>query len=121
MIKKRLFFITSITMVLLSTSTFAAHWDFLQYDPLRFLTESDWKLSNETFVKAFNDNPDGVTSTWHNPETGASGTVTPLSSYQNDKDEQCRKVVTEDRVKSFENEYTFDACRSADGNWRIGK
>jgi surface antigen len=121
MIKSHLFFITSITTILLSSSVFAVNWNFFQYDPLRFLTEADWKLSNETFVEAFNDNPDGVTSTWHNPETGASGTVTPLNSYQNEQGERCRKVVTEDRVKSFENEYTFDACRSSDGNWRIGK
>jgi surface antigen len=119
--KSHLFVITIIVTVLLWTSAFAVNWNFLQHNPLRFLTEEDWKLSNETFVKAFNDNPDGVTSTWHNPETGASGTVTPLSSYQNEQGEQCRKVVTEDRIKSFENEYTFHACRSADGNWRIGK
>jgi surface antigen len=63
--------------------------------------------------------PSGRPSSWNNPDTGHSGTVMPVRTWQQEDGTYCRdftqSIVVEGRVE----EATGTACRNSDGTWRI--
>lgn len=61
----------------------------------------------------------GSTSSWSNPDTGASGGVTPQPAYTNAAGETCREFESEVVVGDETEIATGVACRQDDGSWRI--
>lgn len=61
----------------------------------------------------------GVTSSWRNPDSGHSGTVTPTSTYQKAAGEYCRQFEQTIYVNGKEETATGRACRQPDGTWKI--
>lgn len=83
------------------------------------IDEGDLMRSEEVAQKTMDDNPDGETSNWNNPDSGNSGTITPQTTYKNEEGEDCR---------DFESTMTIDgktevahgrACLQPDGSWKI--
>lgn len=83
------------------------------------LDNADKAIMQKTSSTALESNPSGVASSWRNPDSGHSGTITPTKTYQTAQGEDCRE---------FENSVTVDgrtekamgrACRQPDGTWRI--
>ena len=62
--------------------------------------------------------PTGQTSTWVNPDSGNSGTVTPTRTYQSQK-RYCREFQQSVTVGSRTQQAYGVACRQADGSWEI--
>lgn len=96
----------------------AVNLQFLKYDPVQYFTEEDWRLASEVFEQAMNGNPDGVLSSWENPESGNSGTITPLETYRNNDGMRCRTATVRNRARHLEDEYTFKFCKGDDGVWK---
>ena len=63
--------------------------------------------------------PSGSTSTWHNPDSGNSGTVTPTKTYQQSDGTYCREFQQTVTVGGKTQEAYGTACRQPDGSWQI--
>jgi surface antigen len=82
------------------------------------LDEVDRQMIQQTSYIAFEKMPSGVASTWSNPNTGNSGTVTPMRTYQTSNG-YCREFQTTINVgRQVQNAYGT-VCRQPDGSWKI--
>lgn len=61
-------------------------------------------------------NPTNESSSWENPDTGNSYTVTPTRTYY-DASRPCRDYTTEAWIDGQREEVRGTACRQADGSW----
>lgn len=59
------------------------------------------------------------TSTWVNPDTGHSGTFTPVKTYQTERGQYCREYVQTVTVSGRRQQAYGTACRQPDGTWAI--
>lgn len=63
----------------------------------------------------------GATSTWTNPDSGHSGTVTPTRTWQRYDGRYCREFEQTVQIDGRLERATGTACRQDDGTWRIEK
>jgi len=61
----------------------------------------------------------GTATTWHNPDSGNSGTITPQPAYTSKKDEYCREYQQTITVGGKTETAYGTACRQPDGTWKI--
>jgi len=65
------------------------------------------------------NNTSGQASTWHNPDSGNSGTITPQPAYTNKAEEYCREYQQTVTVGGKTETAYGTACRQEDGTWKI--
>ena len=68
---------------------------------------------------AFEHNQSGHASSWQNPDTGNSGSVTPTRTYQLANGNYCREYKQNIEVGGEQHQAHGTACRQADGSWKI--
>ncbi len=85
----------------------------------RGLDEVDKQQMAQTTEASLEHTKTGATSTWSNPDTGNSGTVTPTNTYQASSGEYCREYRQTVDVGGEEQEAYGTACRQPDGSWKI--
>lgn len=68
---------------------------------------------------ALENNRTNQSSTWVNPDTGTSGTVTPVRTFENARGEPCREFQQPIVIGGREEQGYGIACRQPDGTWRI--
>ena len=85
----------------------------------RQLDERDRLLHQQTASQALETNVSGTASTWINPDTGHSGTVTPVQTYQAPSGQYCREYQQTITVGGRTEEAYGTACRQPDGSWQI--
>jgi len=90
------------------------------------LSKEDHLIIDSTTNTALNTNHPGQASTWNNPKSGASGTITPGPYYTAKFDDQkalkktCRKIkVVVSSAGKPEKRGQRTACRTTNGEWRI--
>ena len=83
------------------------------------MDERDKRLARETAQRAFEANSSGQASTWQNPESGNSGSVTPTRTYQLATGQYCREYQQTIQIGGEDHETYGTACRQSDGTWRI--
>ena len=83
------------------------------------LDRADRQAMAERTQHALEKTESGKISTWHNPDSGHSGTVTPQPAYTNKKDEYCREYQQTVTVGGKTETAYGTACRQADGTWKI--
>ena len=59
------------------------------------------------------------TTTWNNPDTGNSGTMTPTRTYQTAAGQYCREYRQTVIIGGEEENAYGTACRQPDGSWMI--
>jgi surface antigen len=59
------------------------------------------------------------TSTWVNPDTGNSGTFTPVRTYRSEAGRYCREYEQTVTVAGRQQQAYGTACRQPDGTWKI--
>ena len=79
----------------------------------------DRKYYRKTSHNAFEHIPSGHTVEWINPETGTSGSFTPISSLDIANNSYCRKFKETLTVAGNSQEGYGTACRQSDGEWKI--
>jgi surface antigen len=105
-----------LTLVALSAPVSASNIQFLRDAPIAKMTKEDLALFQTNMREALEQDPDGTTRRWENPNTGASGTLTPVStSEQNGV--KCRRLDIVNTVQGLTARSTFNMCRQADGTW----
>lgn len=82
------------------------------------LDRADVAYHNNTAQRALESNRTGVASTWNNPDTGASGVITPAKTYE-EHGRYCREYTQTVRVGNKAQEAYGKACRNPDGTWQI--
>lgn len=63
--------------------------------------------------------PVGEAISWNNPETGHSGSVTPIREGQSSVGRYCREYEQEIRVDGRTQTAVGSACQNADGTWEV--
>lgn len=94
----------------------ASNLQFLRDAPVAKMTKDDLALFQSNLRAALDQNADGSTRRWENPATGASGTLTPVSTYEQDG-ATCRRLEIVNTVQGITGRSTFNMCRQADGTW----
>jgi surface antigen len=83
------------------------------------LDDRDRRMAEEAAARAFEQNRTGQTSTWSNPDTGHSGTITPTKTYQLASGQYCRRYTQTIDVGGEPQQASGTACRRSDGTWEI--
>jgi surface antigen len=83
------------------------------------LDNKDKQMAAEAAAQAFEGNRTGQAASWHNPDSGNSGTITPTKTYQAGSGQYCREY-RQDIIVGGEKEQAYGtACRQPDGSWQI--
>lgn len=85
----------------------------------RSLDKADKLAMSRTTQRALETQPSGTTTTWRNPDSGNSGTVTPRPAVQRASGEYCREFQQTVTVGGKTEEAYGTACRQPDGSWKI--
>ncbi len=83
------------------------------------LDERDKLLAGQSFQASMEHNPNSQGSSWRNPNTGNSGTVTPTQTYVTAGGQPCREFQQSIIVGGQTQNAYGKACRDASGSWRI--
>jgi len=102
--------------LMLAQPTLASNMRWLEYSPVRFFTDQDWKLARAATRTALNDTSDGETVTWKNPDNGNHGSVTPVST-QSREGTTCRQLLIKNHARNLDGQGQFDFCQKPDGKW----
>lgn len=79
-------------------------------DRIAMEKQTQYSLENST---------SGQPSTWQNPDSGNSGTITPQPAYTNKTEEYCREYQQTVTVGGKTETAYGTACRQEDGTWKI--
>lgn len=83
------------------------------------LDDTDRLMAERTTQASLEHVRTGETSTWSNPDSGASGSVTPQRTYQATSGEYCREYEQTIEIDGQLERAYGTACRQPDGSWRI--
>jgi len=83
------------------------------------LDQRDKQLAMQAANQAFESGRTGEASTWRNPDSGNSGTVTPTRTYQESSGGYCREYQQEIMVGGEPHKSYGTACRQPDGSWKV--
>ena len=108
----------AIFFVCLTPPLYAANVWFAQDMPISQMTGADIEILSSAAEEALENAPDGETRQWENPETGAGGALTPLSTSEEDG-MRCRRLEVANEAKGKTARTEFDYCRQADGSWKV--
>jgi len=79
----------------------------------------DLEYHGNTTQNSLETQRSGTTTTWQNPDSGHSGTVTPTRTYVADDGNPCRDFNQTIMVDGQEEDIAATACRQSDGTWQI--
>ena len=82
------------------------------------LDQRDKRLAAETQQRALETAPTGKPVAWTNPDTGHSGTVTPMRTYQSGGT-YCREFQNNVTIGGKDEKAYGTACRQPDGSWKV--
>jgi surface antigen len=82
------------------------------------LDQRDKRLAAEAQQRALETAPSGKSVSWTNPDTGNSGAVTPVRTFQSGG-AYCREFQNTVTIGGNQEKAYGTACRQPDGSWRI--
>ena len=83
------------------------------------LDQRDQELLARNNQYALESAPSGTATTWQNPDSGHSGTITPTRTYQSGSGQHCREFQQTVTVGGETQDAYGTACRQPDGSWQI--
>lgn len=97
-------------------ATLGAMWGS---DIARGMTDVDKIFQERTTADNLEYGKPGEQSSWSNPDSGNSGSVSSGETYQNAEGRDCRQFETTVIVEGEEREATGTACRTTGGEWEV--
>ncbi len=91
---------------------------FLAESPIAYFTPEDSRLLKQTLFDLLDNQADGATARWKNPNTGHRGRMQVLRSFQHDG-HRCRTVRAQNHAGGRRGQAQFDFCKMDHGTWRI--
>lgn len=83
------------------------------------LDQRDKQLAAEAAQRALERSPSGTSVAWRNPDSGHSGRITPVRTYQTASGTYCREYQQTVIIEGRQEQAYGKACRQPDGSWRI--
>jgi surface antigen len=83
------------------------------------LDTADQLQAKQATQRSLEVTPTGQTVTWQNPDSGHSGTVTPVKTYQTAAGQYCREFQQTVTIDGKTQQAYGTACRQPDGTWKI--
>lgn len=83
------------------------------------LDKADQTYANQTAQRSFESAPSGQSMGWKNPDSGHSGSITPMKTYQLNNGQYCREFTQTINVGGKVQQGYGTACRQPDGTWQI--
>ena len=83
------------------------------------LDAADRQRANAAAAQALESVPSGQSVAWRNPDSGNTGAVTPVRTYQTSTGQYCREYTQTINVGGERHQSYGTACRQPDGTWRI--
>lgn len=83
------------------------------------LDKADMMYMQQTNQMALETSKTGQTSSWTNPDSGHSGSITPVKTYQTGQGAYCREFTQTIMVGGKSQEAYGTACRQPDGTWKM--
>ncbi len=116
--KRRAWALGLAAAVGLSSAQAVSPWSWLKDTPASRFTEQDWTLMRAANVEALEHGADGTETRWENPETGNTGSITPLNTSE-DENGTCREARIVNHAGQASGDSTYRFCRQADGSWMV--
>lgn len=85
----------------------------------RSLDRADRVYAERAAQQSLESKPSGSASTWVNPDTGHSGTITPTNTYRSADGLHCRDYQQTVTIEGRSETVHGTACREKDGAWRV--
>jgi surface antigen len=79
---------------------------------------ADRTYYDNALTVALEDHVSGESVAWINPDTGASGTITPVRTFKAATNDWCREFNTVSAHGGANETQTGIACRAGDGTWQ---
>ncbi len=92
---------------------------FLGSEVGKSLDKADRLYAQQTASHALESNRTGQRSSWSNPDSGHSGSMTPTRTVYADNGQPCRDYETTVTIDGRTETATGRACRQSDGTWKI--
>lgn len=83
------------------------------------LDAADLGYHDKAAQHALEDSQVGHASTWRNPDSGNSGTITPTRTFEVARGQYCREYTQTINVGGQTERAYGTACRQEDGSWEI--
>ena len=83
------------------------------------LDRADQLHMRQNSQSALETNRSNQTSSWQNPDSGHSGTMTPQRTYQTASGQHCREYQQTVTIDGKTESAYGTACRQPDGSWKI--
>jgi surface antigen len=83
------------------------------------LDQRDRQLAGAAAQQALEGSPVGAPVPWTNPDTGHTGAVTPVRTYQVADGRYCREYQQVVTIDGREQRSFGTACRQPDGSWKV--
>jgi surface antigen len=79
----------------------------------------DKEMAAQASQKALESGQSGKAVAWKNPDTGNSGSLTPVRTYQAASGQYCREYTQTVTIDNRPQQSYGTACRQPDGSWKI--
>jgi surface antigen len=83
------------------------------------LDRADVAYSQRSMQQGLETSQSHRSTAWRNPDSGASGTITPVNTFQSSTGQNCREFQQTITVGGRTEEGYGTACRQPDGSWKI--
>ncbi len=83
------------------------------------LDRADRQYANRAASRGLEHKSSGETTSWSNPDSGHSGTFTPVRTYREPSGRYCREYQQTVTVGGQTEQAYGTACRQPDGSWKI--
>ena len=80
---------------------------------------ADRDQASAAATRALESTPSGQSVAWRNPDSGNTGAVTPVRTYQTASGQYCREYTQTVTIGGEKHQSYGTACREPDGRWRI--
>ena len=111
---------TTLICAMPSSSLALGGLEFLSKSPLSFFTPEDSQQFKQTLFDLLDQQPDGKTVTWHNPQTDHQGKMKAIRTFTQQAS-RCRRVKIFNQAGGTTGQGTFDFCQQANGKWKLSR
>jgi surface antigen len=106
--------------LLMPVALAASEYAFLvEHTPLAHFDETDKAMLLDAARHVLESDDVAKPRKWSNPDTGNSGQLEVLNSFESTSGRFCKTVRIENRAGAMENKSYYPVCRDEDGTWKI--
>lgn len=118
--KKPIMLSLILSLLFSSYSVFSDNLRFLRHQegPIAHFSDEDFELFKQALKTTLNEQQDKEISSWENIKTGASGTLKPLRTF-NEEDTVCRRLLMANKAGGQSGKFVFNFCKQSDDTWKI--